>query len=198
MVYRLLLFSSLMVMCTGTSYAQAPPDLSGTWRYNANASDAGGTGDDGSDGSFGSVGMPARQPLGGFGSPGGMASPGGGFSDPQARKQRMELMRELLEPVRKLVMVQDGTSVSFTYDDGRTVRYRTNGKVEKHQAVHGVVETQTRWKKGALVRETDLDDGMSIEERFTLVSPRGLVIEIEVSGGIGRRKPVRRVYDPVE
>lgn len=198
MVYRLLLFSLLVVMCSGTSHAQTPPDLSGTWRYNANASDAGGTGDDGSDGSFGSVGMPARQPLGGFGSPGGMASPGGGLSDPQARKQRMELMRELLEPVRKLVVAQDGTSVSFTYDDGRTVRYRTNGKVEKHQAVHGVVETKTRWKKLVLVRETDLDDGMSIEERFTLVSPRGLVIEIEVSGGIGRRKPVRRVYDPVE
>ena len=127
-----------------------------------------------------------------------MAAPGGSTVDPQTRKQRLELMRELLEPVRRLVIAQDGTSVSFTYDDGRTVRYRTNGKAEKHQAVHGVVETETRWKKGALVRETNLDDGITIEEKFTLVSPRGLVVEVEVSGGIGRRKPVRRVYDPVE
>jgi hypothetical protein len=200
MVPRLILAPLLVVLAAGATLAQPSPDLSGSWRYNPTASDAGGTGGDdgGSDpGPIGGFGMPGRQPIGGYGSPGGMASPGG-VVDPQTRKQRMELMRELLEPVRRLVIAQDGSSVSFTYDDGRTVRYRTNGKTEKHQAVNGVVETETRWKKGALVRETNLDDGVSIEEKFTLVSPRGLVIELEVSGGVGRRKPVRRVYDPVE
>lgn len=201
MASRLLLLPLLSVLVAGTtSTAQPVPDLSGSWRYNASASDAAGAGgDDGGSapGPIGGFGMPGRQPLGGYGSPGGMAAPGG-VADPQLRKQRMELMRELLEPVRRLVIAQDGTSVSFTYDDGRTVRYRTNGKTEKHQAVNGVVETETRWKKGALVRETNLDDGVSIEETFRLVSPRGLVIEVEVSGGVGRRKPVRRVYDPVE
>jgi hypothetical protein len=201
LVARLLTSALLVVLFTGSSGAQPAPNLTGTWRYNAEASDAGGTGTDdgGSDpGPIGGFGMPGRQPLGGYGSPGGMAAPGGGVEDPQARKQRMELMRELLEPVRRFVIAQDATSVSFTYDDGRTVRYRTNGKAEKHQATNGVVETETRWKKGALVRETNLDDGVSIEETFTLVSPRGLIIEVEVSGGVGRRKPVRRVYDPVE
>jgi len=202
MVSRLLLSSALVVACSGFGLAQTPPNLSGTWRLNASASDTGTGGADDSGGpdglSIGPFGTPARQPLGGYGSPGGMAAPGGSTVDPQTRKQRLELMRELLEPVRRLVIAQDGTSVSFTYDDGRTVRYRTNGKAEKHQALHGVVETETKWKKGALVRETNLDDGMTIEEKFTLVSPRGLVVEVEVSGGIGRRKPVRRVYDPVE
>ena len=118
--------------------------------------------------------------------------------DPQTRKQRMELLRELLEPVRKLSIAQDSSAVSFTYDDGRTVRYRTNGKAERHQAVNGVVETETRWKKNRLVRETSLDDGVTIEETFTLTSPRGLSVEIEIGGGVGRRKPIKRIYDPVE
>lgn len=127
-----------------------------------------------------------------------MAGPAGASSDPQARKQRMDLVRELLEPVRRLTIAQDASSVSFTYDDGRTVRYRTNGKAEKHQQINGVVETETRWKRGALVRETNLDDGTSIEETFAITSPRGLVVTIEVSGGIGRRKPLKRLYNPVE
>jgi hypothetical protein len=196
---RLSLVSLLVLTLAGVPAAQAPPDLSGTWRYNAEASDVAGAGG-GDDGMppLGGLGMPGRQPLGGFGAPGGMASPGGAPMDPEARKQRMALVSELLEPARRMTIAQDASSVSFTYADGRTVRYRTNGKVEKHQAVNGVVETETRWRKGKLVRETSLDDGMSIEETFTLVSPRGLVIETEVSGGVGRRKPLRRVYDPVD
>ena len=186
-----------------SALAQAPADLSGTWRLNAEASDVGGTGGDENEMPtagrvpVGGLGMPGRQPLGGYGSPGGPAAPGAGV-DPQTRKQRMELLRELLEPVRKLSIAQDGSVVSFTYDDGRTVRYRTNGKAERHQAVNGVVETETRWKKGRLVRETSLDDGVTIEETFTLTSPRGLSVEIEIGGGVGRRKPIKRIYDPVE
>ena len=158
-----------------------------------------GAGDDGGSrggrAPLGGFGMPGRQPLGGFGSPGGMAPP---VVDPELRKQRMELMQELLQPIRRMTIAQDGGSVSFTYEDGRTVRYRTNGRAEKHQAINGVVETETRWKKGKLVRETNLDDGMSIEETFWVESPRVLVVELETRGGPGRRTPVRRVYDPVE
>ena len=144
----------------------------------------------------GGFGMPGRQPMGGFGSPGGMAGPEA--RNPELLKQRLELMRELMEPVRRMTIAQDGSSVSFTFDDGRTVRYRTHGKTEKHQQVNGVVETETRWKKDKLVRETHLDDGMTIEETFTIGSPRALVVELKLHGGPGRRKPLRRVYDPVE
>ncbi len=198
---RLLVAPCLTLLLAVAPTAQVAPDLSGSWRYNADASDVGGAGgDDGGTPAapLGGFGMPGRQPMGGFGTPGGMAAPGGAGMDPESRKQRAELLRELLEPVRRLTITQDGAAVAFTYDDGRTVRYRTNGKTEKHQAVNGVVETETRWKKGKLVRETSLDDGLTIEETFTLVSPRGLVIEVEVSGGVGRRKPSRRVYDPVD
>lgn len=186
----------------GPAFAQTVVDLSGTWRLDADASDAPGSGGgdiEGSEGGrvpLGGFGMPGRQPLGGYGSPGGMGAPGG--MDPEARKQRIELVRELLQPMRRVTIAQDAASVSFTYDDGRTVRYRTDGKAEKHQAINGVIETQTRWKKGKLVRETNLDDGTSIEETFSIGSPRALVIELEMSGGPGRRKPLRRVYDPVE
>ncbi|BCS32953.1 hypothetical protein TBR22_A21770 [Luteitalea sp. TBR-22] len=176
--------------------AQPPASLAGTWRYNAEASDVGGTGDGADDSgpmTLGGFGTAGRAPLGGYGSTGVMTP-----MTPEARKQRADLVRELVQPSRRLTITQDAASISFTFDDGRTVKYRTDGKPEKHQAVNGVVETETRWKKGRLVRETHLDDGLSIEETFTLVSPRGLVIETEVLGGIGRRKPVRRVYDPVE
>lgn len=177
--------------------AQPPPDLSGSWRYNADASDVGGTGSGDDAGTMraplGGFGTAGRAPLGGFGSTGVMTP-----MTPEARKQRAELIRELMQPPRRLTIAQDGASVSFTFDDGRAVRYRTDGKTEKHQAINGVVETETRWKKGRLVRETHLDDGLSIEETFTLVVPRGLVVELELLGGVGRRKPVRRVYDPVE
>ncbi len=193
----------LAVLCGGgLVVAQGVPDISGTWRLNADASDAPGTigaGDDGSSvggrAPLGGFGMPGRQPLGGFGSPGAMPPP---VVSPEVRKQRAELMRELLQPIRRMTIAEDGGVVSFTYEDGRTVRYRTNGKAEKHQAINGVVETETRWKKGRLVRETNLDDGMSIEETFWTEPPGVLVVELETSGGPGRRKPVRRVYDPVE
>ncbi len=198
---RLATVALAVVLGAAMGIAQTPQDLSGSWRLDANASDAPGTagaadnGPHGGRAPLGGFGMPGRQPLGGFGSPGGMAPP---VVDPEARKQHMDLMRELLEPVRRLTIAQDASSVSFTYEDGRTVRYRTNGKAEKHQALNGVVETETRWKKGRLVRETHLDDGMSIEETFWIDPPRVLVMELKTSGGPGRRKPVRRVYEPVE
>lgn len=196
---RILSASLVLLIGAGALVAQAPADLSGTWRLNTEASDVGGTGDDGDTarGPIGGFGMPGRQPLGGYGSPGGMGSPTSLPVDPETRKQRMELMRELLEPVRRFTISQDASSVSFTYADGRTVRYRTDGRAEKHQATNGTVETETRWKKGRLVRETNLDDGLSIEETFSITSPRGLSVELETSGG-GRRKPLRRIYDPVD
>ena len=46
MVSRLLLASALVVACPGTGLAQTPPNLSGTWRLNASASDAGSGGAD--------------------------------------------------------------------------------------------------------------------------------------------------------
>ncbi len=200
---RLLLSSFVVVLAWAGLGAQAQPDLSGVWRLNADASDVGGAGADDGDVPagrrvpLGGFGMPGRQPLGGFGSPGGMAAPGNAV-DPQTRRQRQALLRELLEPVRRFEITQDGTAVSFVYEQGRTVRYRTDGRTEKHQAINGVVETETRWKKGKLVRETNLDDGVTIEETFVLTSPRGLSVEIEVGGGLGGRKPIHRIYDPVE
>lgn len=186
-----------MLVCgaAGSVAAQRHPSLSGQWRLDASASDAGGVPSD--------AGMPGpqggRAPFGGgFGGLGG--PPMGGMGgrapmDPEQMKQRRDLVRELLEPVGRFTLDQDAQVVTFTYPDGRQVRYRTNGKAEKHQAVNGTVETETRWKGDALERETNLDDGLRITETFTRERPDQLVLMVTMSGGPMRRaKPLRRVY----
>lgn len=188
--------SAMLVFgAAGSVAAQGHPSLSGQWRLDASASDTGGAPSD--------AGMPGpqggRAPFGGgFGGLGG--PPIGGMGgrapmDPEQMKQRRDLVRELLEPVVRFTLDQDAQVVTFTYPDGRQVRYRTNGKAEKHQAVNGTVETETRWKGDALERETNLDDGLRITETFTRERPDQLVITVKMSGGPMRRaKPLRRVY----
>lgn len=111
-------------------------------------------------------------------------------------KRRAALLRELLAPVTRFTLEHDAQAVSFTYGDGRRVTYRTSGKAEKHQAINGTVETETRWRQGALVRETNLDDGVTITETFTREEGGLLAITIRMSGGpLGRAKPLRRVYE---
>ena len=188
------------------SQRAAPASLAGTWALNQEASDIGsGTGGGDDDGGprggrspiGGGFGMPGRQPMGGMGSPGGaMGAPRD--VDPATRKQRMALTQELLTPIPRMTISQDASLVTFTFRDGRAVRYRTDGRDEKHQMLNGVVETETRWKKRTLVRETKLDDGMTVVETFSIESPRTLVVEVEMRGGPGRRKPARRVYDLVD
>ena len=176
--------------------AQAPVSLDGQWRLNANLSDlAAGATDAARPGPQG-----GRAPMGGFGGVGGPPL-GGGMrtrppQDPERMKQRMDLVRELLEPVTRFTLEQDAETVSFTYADGRRVTYRTNGRAEKHQAVNGTVETETRWHRGSLVRETNLDDGLTITETFARDEAAQLVITVRMSGGPMRRaKPLRRVYE---
>jgi hypothetical protein len=176
--------------------AQGHPSLSGHWRLNTGASDAGGVPTD--------AGMPGpqggRAPFGGgFGGLGGPTMGGmrgRGPVDPAALQQRRDLMRELLEPVTRFALDHDAETVTFTFADGRQVRYRTGGRPEKHQAINGTVETETRWKGTALERQTHLDDGVRIIETFTRESPTQLIVTVKTSGGPMRRaKPVRRVYD---
>ncbi len=135
--------------------------------------------------------------IGGLGGPsmgGGMRA--GPVQDPEQMKQRRDLLRELLEPVSRVTIEQDAQTVSFIYADGHRVTYRTNGKAEKHQAVNGTVETETRWVRGALVRETNMDDGMTITETLTLEEPGLLAVTVRMSGGpLRRAKPLRRVYE---
>ncbi len=177
--------------------AQEPASQRGPWKLGPSLSDATTPRDAALPGPQG-----GRAPFGGgFGGPGPGGSPfGGGLrgrppADPEARAQRRALLRELLEPVTRMAIDHDGDAVHFTYADGRRVTYRTSGKSEKHQAVQGTVETETRWQRGALVRETHLDDGLRLTETFTRESSSQLVVTVTMSGGpIRRAKPVRRVY----
>lgn len=186
----------LVVGAADSVTAQGHPSLTGRWRLDASASDTGGGPSD--------AGLPGpqggRAPFGGgFGGLGG--PPMGGMAgrppmDPEQLKQRRDLVRELLEPVVRFTLDQDAQVVTFTYPDGRRVAYRTTGKAEKHQALNGTVETETRWKGEALERETNLDDGLRITETFTREAPHRLVITVKMSGGPMRRAtPLRRVYE---
>lgn len=193
--------AALVLLVAGRGEAQTV-SLSGEWRLNSTLSDmSGGAGAD--DGRVRPTG--GRAPMGGgFGGIGGgspMGGLGGGrpVGDPAQMKQRRELLRELLEPVHRMTIDQDDESVSFIYADGRRVTYRTNGKAEKHQALNGTVETETRWQRGALIRKTNLDDGTTLTETFTLEASGQLAVVMKTSGGMLRRmKPLRRVYDPAE
>lgn len=186
--------------------AQAPVSLTGSWVLNREASEVGGLGGDPDRGGpvggrspiGGGFGMPGRQPLGGMGGPGGAGMGAPRTVDPQVRKQQMALIEELVAPAHRMTIAQEGSQVTFTFQDGRSMRYRTDGRAEKHQMLNGVVETETRWKKDKLVRETNLDDGMTIVETFSTQPARQLVLEVSMRGGPGRRKPLRRVYDPLE
>jgi len=181
----------------GPTVAQEATSLRGQWRLNAAASDLGGAPSEAE--TPGPRGGRAPMGGGGFGGPG--VSPFGGMRgrppmDAEAMKQRRDLIRELLEPVQRFTLEHDATMARFTYADGRQVTYRTNGKAEKHQATNGVVETETRWQKGALVRETHLDDGLRITETFTRPAPEQLTLTVKMSGGPLRgARPLTRVYE---
>ena len=78
-------------------------------------------------------------------------------------------------------------------------RYATNGKKEKHQMDAGVVETTTKWDKGALVLSINAGNGMKVTKSYTMASEtRQLVVDIKVEDSRMPRPmpPIRQVYDP--
>lgn len=141
-------------------------------------------------------------PGGGFGGPGGgFGGPGGRNFDPQKMDEAMAVMREVMTPTAHWVITGEAEVVTLTDADGRSSRYTTNGKKEKHQLSNASIETKSRWENGQLRQELSLPAGMKALRVFAVVegeTPQ-LVVTVTPQGGpegrAGRRPPLRFVYD---
>ena len=135
---------------------------------------------------------------GGFGGM-GMGGPGGRSGPPQDREEmerRRALMREVLEPQDRFLITVEDVLVIFTYPDGRVVRYKADGKEERHQYTSGTVKTKAKWLADRLSIETDLGDGMKVTHTFkTTPDPRQLVITTILPGQSKDLPPITHTYD---
>ncbi len=134
---------------------------------------------------------------GGFGGVG--MGGGGGRSAPQDREEmerRRALMREVLEPQERFLITVEDVLVIFTYPDGRVVRYKADGKEERHQYTSGTVKTKAKWLADRLSIETDLGEGMKVTHTFkTTPDPRQLVITTILPGQSKDLPPITHTYD---
>ena len=149
----------------------------------------------------GGSGMGGGGRTGGFGGMGGGRGAGGGEgqrpSQEDMRRAR-ELMREMMQLPRRLTITQDGSSVTFTADDGRVVRYDATGRPEKHQLTNATVETKTRWEQGALVVETSVKDGPRVVRRYAVeAETRRLVVSTRIDGGPEQAPERQAYYEPI-
>ena len=129
---------------------------------------------------------------------GGMSSGRGGGSAPDREEmaRRRALMKEVLEAPKNFVITVEEPLVIFTYTDGRIVRYKADGKEEKHQYPSGTVKTKTRWEVDRLAIETDLGDGFKITHAYrTNRDPRQLVVTTVTPGQSKDLPPITHVYD---
>ena len=129
--------------------------------------------------------------------PGSGGAPGGA-PNPEEMKKMQALMEELLAAPARLTITVEDAAVTFVLPDGRTQRYATSGKKEKHQLDSASVETVTKWERSALLRETT-GGGLNVRETYT-VSARSRQLEVTVKVE-DRRMPrplsLKRVYDDV-
>ena len=135
-----------------------------------------------------------RGGMGGGGMGGGTR--GGAPTDREELERRRSLMREVLEAPQRLIITVEEPLVIFTYADGRVVRYKADGKEEKHQFTSGTVKTKARWEVDRLAIETDLGDGFKITHAYKIKpAPRQLVVTTTTPGQSKDLPPITHVYD---
>lgn len=197
----------IIVACgVASSHGQpkAAPDqrIAGAWSLDTQASDPAGGGlasDTGPD-DTGQHRGPARIGPGGMGMPPGGAPRGSGEGRPdeEQMKRMRELVGELMTPPRRLTIVLGQDTVTFTDERGRTQRYATNWKKEKHQLDAGTIETKTRWEGAELVREIQAGTGLKVTERYAVLpdtSQLQVTAKFEHSREPSSERLLRRVYD---
>jgi hypothetical protein len=171
------------------------PLISGGWTLNRELSTTsrGGGADPAARMRSGGGGLP-----GGFGIGGMSGGRGGGGQGPDREEieRRRSLMKEVLEPPKHLVITVEEPIVTFTFTDGRVVRYKADGKEERHQHQSGTVKTKTKWEVDRLTIETDMGDGFKITHGFkTNIDPRQLVVSVIMPGQSKDLPPITYVYD---
>ena len=112
-------------------------------------------------------------------------------------KRAMTLRRDLLTPAAGLIIVQDGALVIFTTDEGRTQKFKADGKDEEHLTGDGVIKSKTRWVGEQLTIEAKIQDGPKVTRTYTLSSDRRqLTITTKIEGGGAPRDELaHHVYD---
>jgi len=129
---------------------------------------------------------------------GGMSSGRGGGAGPDREEmaRRRSLMKEVLDAPKNFVITVEEPLVVFTYTDGRIVRYKADGKEEKHQYPSGTVRTKAKWEIDRLTIQTDLGDGLKITHAYkTNPNPRQLVVLTITPGQSKDLPPITHVYD---
>jgi hypothetical protein len=186
---------------------QAPtrPDLTGSWTLNPGLGTPAGavalSGDDDDALRDRGDGGGGRRPVGPVNVPGqspfatsGGASRGG----PPPRKgdgpASPALMEELLRPVPRLTIRQEGDRVVFAEPDGVAREYVANDKVERHQLVNGTIETKARWDKDTLVMELRASKRTTVVRRYTRRAAQ-LEVTTEIDGGPKHARRIA-VYEP--
>jgi hypothetical protein len=176
--------------------------LAGAWRLNRELSDdpAKLRSEGGSDDRPEDPGGGGRRRGGGGMGGGGMGRGGmrGERPDPEQAKRVQAMMQSLIAPPANLIISVEDGQVTFTDADGRSQRFTTTNKKEKHQLDAGTVETRTKWDRSALVKEISLDGGMKVIETYSVTEMGQLQVAVKLEGSrMGRSLTVRRVYDDV-
>lgn len=80
---------------------------------------------------------------------------------------------------------------------GRSQRFITSGRKEKHQLDSATVETKTQWDGDKLVKEISAGSGLKVTETYSLSdNSRQLLVTIKVENWrLPQPLLVRRVYD---
>ena len=175
-----------------------PPQLTGRWDLNVQASDPppslepkqGGDQEDRSGGGGG----------GGRGGRGGERGSRAEFNrtpkQPDSPAVRQEMDR-VIEAPRFLIVVQRERNLILTDDQGRVTTLEPDGTKVVEQQAGGSVERTTRWDGGALVTTTKLSNGAKVTQTYTKVfDGLQLVIITRIEGGkFSSPIEFKRVYD---
>ena len=197
---QLLVALALAALVVPDVRAQAEPrrsDLAGVWLLDREASQtpSGGAPDPAAGLWPGSVGV-----RGGLGGP---AAPGSGIdrrkraaADREEIARRRALMKEVLEPPVRFQITLEDALVIFTFPDGRAVRYRADGKEERHQHQSGTVKTKTKWDAGRLLIETNMGSGPKITHAYIVSGdPRQLTVTVQIPGQSRNLPPITHTYN---
>lgn len=183
--------------------APSTPSLDGAWTLNKDLSDQPASGDSAGDrgadrpggrrgGGFGGGGFGGGRRGGGFGGRGGGGG-GQGTYDPEQMARVRSALRDLTNTPDRLTIVQSGSMVIVTGQDGRTTRLSTDGKKIKDESTK--LERKTKWDGPTLVSEVSGVPGMKITESYS-VDPERHQLHVSVKNDNDRRPlMINRVYD---
>jgi hypothetical protein len=122
---------------------------------------------------------------------------GGGRAamNPDDAERMREAMHDVMTPPDHLTIVQTGSMIVLTTQDGRTTRLSPDGKKVKDDNTK--IERKTKWDAGKLVSEINGLGPSKITETYT-VDPDKHQLRVTVQTDAARNRPARtqnRVYD---